>query len=169
MTSFWRYLVVVGREMQHGPQFYKNLSNESKLKDESSHPNLIHVFLRTRVISSWGYFSLSHTRRWCKYTFLFQAKRLKSASVTSLQILCSIFRASWINLSRNNQQMSCHSTLFPVNSLHVSDTFRVHHQEINKMNCICNLWYGNSIMRPAGRMILLPYCDMTSVGYFLIN
>jgi hypothetical protein len=34
------------------------------------------------------------------------------------------------NLSRNNQQMSRHSTLFPVNSLHVSDTFRVHHQEI---------------------------------------
>jgi Mg2+/Co2+ transporter CorB len=38
-------------------------------------------------------------------------------------------------LSRNNQQMSRHSTLFPVNSLHVSDTFRVHHQEINKINC----------------------------------
>jgi hypothetical protein len=65
------------------------------------------------------------------------------------QILCSIFRASWINLSRNNQQMSRYSTLFPANSLHVSDTFRVHHQEINKIKCICNLWYGNSIMRPA--------------------
>jgi hypothetical protein len=39
-----------------------------------------------------------------------------------------------------------HSTLFPVNSLQVSDTFRVHHQEINKINCICNLWYGNSIV-----------------------
>jgi hypothetical protein len=26
------------------------------------------------------------------------------------------------NLSRNNQQMSRHSTSFPVNSLHVSDT-----------------------------------------------
>jgi hypothetical protein len=63
--------------------------------------------------------------------------------------LCSIFRASWINLSRNNQQMSRHSTLFPFNSLHVSDTFCVHHQEINKINCICNLWYGNSIVRPA--------------------
>jgi hypothetical protein len=45
--------------------------------------------------------------------------------------------------------MSRHSTLFPVNSLHVSDTFRVHHQEINKINSICNLWYGNSIVRPA--------------------
>jgi hypothetical protein len=45
--------------------------------------------------------------------------------------------------------MSRHSTLFPVNSLHVSDTFCVHHQEINKINCICNLWYGNSIVRPA--------------------
>jgi hypothetical protein len=42
-------------------------------------------------------------------------------------------------LSRNNQQMSRHSTLFPVISLHVSDTFCVHHQEINKINCICNL------------------------------
>jgi hypothetical protein len=50
-------------------------------------------------------------------------------------ILCSIFRASWINLSRNNQQMSCHSTLFPVNSVHVSVTFRVHHQEIIKITC----------------------------------
>jgi hypothetical protein len=59
-----------------------------------------------------------------------------------IYILCSIFRASWINLSRNNQQMSRHSTLFSVNSLHVSDTFRVHHQEIK-------------------------YCDVTSVGYFL--
>jgi hypothetical protein len=29
--------------------------------------------------------------------------------------------------------MSRHSTLFPVNFLHVSDTFRVHHQEINKL------------------------------------
>jgi hypothetical protein len=42
-----------------------------------------------------------------------------------------------------------HSTLFHVNSLHVSESFRVHHQEINKINCICNLWYGNSIVRPA--------------------
>jgi hypothetical protein len=55
----------------------------------------------------------------------------------------------FINLSRNNQQMSRQSTLFPVNSLHVSDTFRVHHQEITKINCICNLWYGNRIVRPA--------------------
>jgi hypothetical protein len=59
--------------------------------------------------------------------------------------------------------MSRHSTLFPVNSLHVSDTFRVDHQEINKINCICNLWYGNSIVWPAvvlaaaGHTILLPY------------
>jgi hypothetical protein len=45
--------------------------------------------------------------------------------------------------------MSRHSTLFPVNSLHASDTLRVHHQEINKINCTCNLWYGNSIVRPA--------------------
>jgi hypothetical protein len=45
--------------------------------------------------------------------------------------------------------MSRHSTIVPVNSLHVSATFRVHHQEINKINCICNLWYGNSIVRPA--------------------
>jgi hypothetical protein len=37
-------------------------------------------------------------------------------------------------LSRNNQQMSRHTTLFPVNSLHVSDTFHVKHQEINKIN-----------------------------------
>jgi hypothetical protein len=44
--------------------------------------------------------------------------------------------------------MSRHSTLFPVNSLYVPDTFSIHHQEINKINCICNLWYGNSIVRP---------------------
>jgi hypothetical protein len=47
--------------------------------------------------------------------------------------------------------MSRHNTLFPVNSLHVSDTFRVHHQEINKINCICNQRLHKQLGQDDGR------------------
>jgi hypothetical protein len=46
----------------------------------------------------------------------------------------------------------CHVTVLYFllcQSLHVSDTFRVHHQEISKIDCICSIWYGNCIVWPA--------------------
>jgi hypothetical protein len=44
---------------------------------------------------------------------------------------------------RNSQQDVTSQYFISCYSLHVSDTFRVHHQEINKIDCICSLWYGN--------------------------
>jgi hypothetical protein len=84
---------------------------------------------------------LSNTNNYCTVT-----SAITYVYVRILYRAVCLFRLKLdinFSLSRNNQQMSRHSNLFPVNSLHVSDTFRVHHQEINKINCICNLWYGN--------------------------
>jgi hypothetical protein len=48
--------------------------------------------------------------------------------------LLALGQISKMYLSRNNQQMSRHSTLFPFYYINFSDTFLVHHLDINKIN-----------------------------------
>jgi hypothetical protein len=76
----------------------------------------------------------------------------KISVISTWMLYSSIYACRGHFLIHQEIPTRCHVTVLYFllcQSLRVSDTFCVHHQEINKTDCICNIWYGNSIVRPA--------------------